>query len=1098
MKQALTVLGLVTSLLVACGSPPPPEMVTPPAEKISVAATGGKRVIGYFTQWGIYGVNYQVTDIPADKITHINYAFSNIQNGQCVSSDTFADFDHTKGGIPADWNPGALRGNAKGFKILKERNPNLKVLISIGGWTYSKAFSDIAASDASRKSFVQSCVDLWIKGNFPGGAKGEGVFDGIDVDWEYPVKGGLPGNSNRPEDRQNYTLLMREFRNQLDAFGATTGKRYLLTIASGASPDIVANRQDSLALANTLDWINLMSYDYHGLWESSTNFHASLLRVDGDPMATDGFYSDAVVAKMLELGVPADKIVLGIGFYGRGWGNVPPANDGLFQSGTSIQGDRDDGQSGPTGVFTYKHIASNLEAGSRKNYHPQAKMAYIYNPNTKVWVSYDDPKSIADKAAYVKSKGMGGLMFWEFSQDGGVLLNAINANLGVDPPPPPPPTGSVCFFENANYQGASLCGSADTAWIGTAWNDRASSVKIGSGYRVSLFDDINYGGRTATVSADTANLSTLSFDNILSSYRVARVNTGDSTPPSVSLSSSSTGVTAAGSITLTASATDNVGVSRVEFYRGTTKLGEDLSAPYTQNLNLSSADNGTLTLSAKAFDAAGNTATSSVVTVTVNISGTTGNTPAWAANVAYKVNDRVSYAGKVYSCRQAHTSIVTWEPPNVPALWLEVGPDTGGSDTTPPTVSLTSSSTNVTSAGSITLTANASDNVGVTRVEFYRGATKLGEDPTSPYTQSLSLSSADNGTLALSAKAFDAAGNTVTSSVVNVTVSIGTVNPPPPPPPGGLAKHALVGYWHNFSNPSGPAFPLSQVSSDWDVIMIAFAENATGGNVTFTLDPGAGSEAQFIADVRAKQAQGKKVVLSLGGQNGSVSVGSQAEANNFATSLEAIIKKFGFDGIDVDLESGVSQNAPIQTYLPIGVKALKARIGSSFYLSMAPEWVYVEGGYTTYGSIWGAYIPIINALRNDLTLLHPQYYNNGSVYTPYAPNGLAAGSTDQLVATARMLIEGFPYGGNQFAGLRPDQVGFGVPSGPSSAGSGFTTTTNVNNALDCLTRLVNCGSIRPNQAYPTFRGVMTWSINWDRHDGFNFSPSVASKLRSLP
>ncbi|NJK46345.1 MAG: hypothetical protein HC933_20755, partial [Pleurocapsa sp. SU_196_0] len=608
------------------------------------------------------------------------------------------------------------------------------------------------------------------------------------------------------------------------------------------------------------------------------------------------------------------------------------------------------------------------------------------------------------------------------------------------------------------------------------------------------------GGRTTTLSADTANLGTLSFDNIVSSYRVARVNTGDTTPPTVSLSSSNTGVTSAGSLTLTANASDNVGVSKVEFYRGATKLGEDPSAPYTQNLSLSSADNGTLSLTAKAFDAAGNTASSSIVNVTVNIA--TGNNSAtpWAANVAYKVNDRVSYAGKVYSCRQPHTAIVGWEPPNVPALWLEVGPDTGGSDTTPPIVSLSSSSTNVTSTGAITLNANASDNVGVSKVEFYRGATKLGEDFSAPYTQSLNLSSADNGTLTLSARAFDAAGNSASSSAVNVTVSIGTVNPPPPPPPppGGLAKHALVGYWHNFSNPSGSAFPLSQVSSDWDVIMIAFAENATGGNVTFTLDPSAGSEAQFIADVRAKQAQGKKVVLSLGGQNGSVSVGSQTEANNFAASLEAIIKKFGFDGIDVDLESGVSQNAPIQTYLPIGVKALKARIGSSFYLSMAPEWVYVEGGYTSYGSIWGAYIPIINALRGDLTLLHPQYYNNGSVYTPYSPNGLAAGSTDQLVATARMLIEGFPYGGNQFAGLRPDQVGFGVPSGPSSAGSGFTTTTNVNNALDCLTRLVNCGSIRPNQAYPTFRGVMTWSINWDRRDGFNFSQPVASKLRSLP
>ena len=334
-------------------------------------------------------------------------------------------------------------------------------------------------------------------------------------------------------------------------------------------------------------------------------------------------------------------------------------------------------------------------------------------------------------------------------------------------------------------------------------------------------------------------------------------------------------------------------------------------------------------------------------------------------------------------------------------------------------------------------------------------------------------------------------------------------NPGPPTPPSpnpstppadnnGLAKHALIGYWHNFTNPSGPTYPLGEVDGAWDVINVAFAENAQNGNVSFSLDPGAGGEARFIADIRAKQAQGKKVVLSLGGQNGSVSVGNDAEANNFANSLYAIIQKYGFNGIDVDLESGVAVGTPILTYLPVGIKKLKARVGPSFYLSMAPEWVYVEGGYTAYGGPWGAYLPLINALRGDLTVLHPQYYNNGGVYTPYAAGALEAGSTDQLVATAKMLIEGFTYNGATFQGLRPDQVSFGVPSGPRSAGSGFTTPTNVTNALDCLTKLQHCGSVRPKQAYSSFRGVMTWSINWDRFDRFSFSRPVGAHLRGLP
>lgn len=331
-----------------------------------------------------------------------------------------------------------------------------------------------------------------------------------------------------------------------------------------------------------------------------------------------------------------------------------------------------------------------------------------------------------------------------------------------------------------------------------------------------------------------------------------------------------------------------------------------------------------------------------------------------------------------------------------------------------------------------------------------------------------------------------------------VTPTPPPVKPTPPPTSNGLAAHALIGYWHDFTNPSGPTFPLSEVDPAWDVIDVAFAENAADGNVSFTLDPGAGGEARFKADIKAKQARGVKVVLSLGGQNGSVTVNDQRQADNFAASTAAIIARYGFDGIDVDLESGVSVGAPITTWLPVGIKALKAKAGPRMYLSMAPEWVYVEGGFTASGGPWGAYLPMIDALRSDLTVLHPQYYNNGAVYTPYSTTPFAAGSTDQLVATAKMLTEGFTAAnGKRFAPLRADQVAMGVPSGPSSAGSGFTTPASVDAALDCITSLRSCGSVRPQVAHPTFRGVMTWSINWDRHDGYAFSRPVGAHLKGL-
>jgi|GEM_PF-2065778 len=405
------------TVTVAIGTTPPP---------------GGKKIVAYFTAWGIYGRNYQVSNIPAGKITHINYAFSNVtSDGKCILGDSYADIDKG-GGYQGEWDPGALRGNFRALKELKKTNPKLKILISVGGWSWSQHFSAAAATAASRAAFAKSCVDLYIKGQYPGvtPANGVGVFDGIDIDWEYPVGGGLPGNGNSPADKQNYTLLMQEFRNQLNAVTAQTGQQYLLTIASGASPDLLANKQETKNLANTLDWINIMTYDYHGAFESSTNFQSALYRVTGDPVASSGFYTDGTVSKMLELGVPASKIVLGLPFYGRGWGNVGSTNNGLFQPGTPTKGTWDDGQSGLTGVFDYKDLKNNYEGkGYTKTFHAEAKEAYLYSPSTKIWIAYDDAQSMGAKADYILSKGLGGAMAWELSGDDGTLLDAVYQKL---------------------------------------------------------------------------------------------------------------------------------------------------------------------------------------------------------------------------------------------------------------------------------------------------------------------------------------------------------------------------------------------------------------------------------------------------------------------------------------------------------------------------------------------------------------------------------------------------------------------------------------------------------------------------------------------
>jgi chitinase len=287
----------------------------------------------------------------------------------------------------------------------------------------------------------------------------------------------------------------------------------------------------------------------------------------------------------------------------------------------------------------------------------------------------------------------------------------------------------------------------------------------------------------------------------------------------------------------------------------------------------------------------------------------------------------------------------------------------------------------------------------------------------------------------------------------------------------------------------------------WDVIVIAFADDAGNGSVAFNLDPGL-NKSQFISDVAAKRAAGKKVVLSFGGQNGTVTLNNATNVTNFVNSTAAIMNEYGFDGIDIDLESGagVMHGAPVINNIVSAASQLNSRF-SNFYLSMAPEHPYVQGGYVAYSGIWGAYLPMINGTRSFLDLLHVQLYNNGGLSTPYAPQAFGAGTVDMMVASAKMLIEGFPLANGtagNFSGLNASQVALGLPSGPSSAGSGQATTGNINAALDCITRNTACGTVRMATTQPAFRGVMTWSINWDMNDGGIFSGPVGSKVHGLP
>jgi chitinase len=398
----------------------------------------------------------------------------------------------------------------------------------------------------------------------------------------------------------------------------------------------------------------------------------------------------------------------------------------------------------------------------------------------------------------------------------------------------------------------------------------------------------------------------------------------------------------------------------------------------------------------------------------------------------------------------------------------------------------------------VQLQADATALVGaISEVRFFANGVFLGSDTSAPFTWNYTPASLGNVTLSTLAK--DTAGNETAS----VGVAVSVVDAP-------TAKtHKLIGYWHNFVNPAGCPIPLSDMSSAWDIIDIAFAENDrnSSGTVHFTpfekdirstcpaIDP-----VKFKADMKALQAQGKIFVLSLGGAEGTITLNTDSDEANFVASLTQIIKEWGFDGLDIDLESGSNlvHGSQIQARLPRALKQIEQNMGGNMYLTMAPEHPYVHGGMIAYSGIWGAYIPLIDALRDTLDLLHVQLYNNGGLPNPYEASSAPEGSVNMMVAHAKMLVEGFKLANGQtFAPLRDDQVAIGLPSGPKSANSGQAPTANILAALDCLTKGTQCGTIVPSKTYPNFGGVMTWSINWDKYDGYNFSKPIGDKLSSM-
>jgi chitinase len=330
-------------------------------------------------------------EVSAAKLTRVNYAFANLQNGQIVEG-----FAH----------------DAENFAVLnslKHDNPSLTVVVSVGGWTWSGDFSDMALTKQSRKLFIESAVKFVEKYE----------LDGLDIDWEYP---GMAGDNNRfrAEDKENYTHLLKELRARFDHEQKRLHRHLVTSIATGASTDFLEHTEMA-KVQRYVDTVNLMSYDYYvPSWDRTTGHHAPMFTNAADPKKIS---ADRTVHEYESAGVPPGKIVLGVPFYGKSWTQVPDQNHGLFQSGKEA----------PNTYLPFSALTSLQSTGYIRYWDAEASAPYLYNHETQTFISYDDPESLKKKCEYVINHKLAGVMFWEYSGDSAnTLLDSINAGLQRD------------------------------------------------------------------------------------------------------------------------------------------------------------------------------------------------------------------------------------------------------------------------------------------------------------------------------------------------------------------------------------------------------------------------------------------------------------------------------------------------------------------------------------------------------------------------------------------------------------------------------------------------------------------------------------------
>ncbi|MCX7747547.1 MAG: glycosyl hydrolase family 18 protein [Clostridia bacterium] len=644
-----------------------------------------KLIVGYYPEWGVYAAHdmYEPKHIPWEKITHINYAFAKTSGGKIAVFDEWAALQMAFG---EPYNS-PYKGTFGQFKKIKANYPEVKVLISVGGWTLSHDFHDISLTDASRATFADSCVEF---------CRSYG-FDGIDIDWEYPNynrpadKQDNPNDTGcvgGPEDKHNYTLLLQKLREKLDAAGKADGKYYPLTIAAPAGYDKIIWTEPEL-YHKYLDFLNLMTYDFHGAWDQYTGNQSPLYASPDEPQWYDNapdvrtkYNTDWAVQEYIKIGVPKDKITMGVPYYSRGWRGVEPGNNpqlpGLFAKHLGGAAGKWDGGV-PAGVNAFYHLKA-MEGDSKFVKYRDVKsgnVPYLYSASLKEMYSYEDEISLNTKIDYMWKNDLGGIMFWEFTGDypskgGTTLTDIIHTRLHEQLPSPTPEPGH------------RVAGSIHPDLV---YGETAAPV-IKAGFNIEVV-----GTGLSAVSDENGNFEIRMVpENTSATIKISKPGYMTREIKNVALTKSVLLGTSAAPLTMwpgdmpIEGVQDNAinmsdVVELVRYFNSAAGDGKyvelfDLNKDGAINMadilviinhfNTSSASYGSISLAEP-------TATPKPTPRPTNTPKPTPTPtpvpPAWAVGVDYKAGQYVLFNNAVYRCIYDHKSITGWDPVSVPAIW---------------------------------------------------------------------------------------------------------------------------------------------------------------------------------------------------------------------------------------------------------------------------------------------------------------------------------------------------------------------------------------------------------------------------------------------